>query len=116
MSSLTGESVPYPIKEGDEALSGSININGVLKIKTTKAFSDSTAYKILELIEDAGEKKAKAELFITKFSRIYTPIVVTFALVVAFLVPSIIYLYSKELTFNTWVYSCLLYTSDAADE
>lgn len=109
MSSLTGESVPYPIKEGDEALSGSININGVLKIKTTKAFSDSTAYKILELIEDAGEKKAKAELFITKFSRIYTPIVVAFALVVAFLVPSIIYLYSKELTFSTWVYRALTF-------
>ena len=89
MSSLTGESVPSDIGEGDEALSGSINLGGVIKIKITKEFENSTAAKILELVENASEKKAHAENFITKFARVYTPAVVGCALVIWLMLPFI---------------------------
>lgn len=72
-SALTGESVPKDVKAGDEIISGCININSVLKIKTTKVFGESTVSKILELVENSSSRKSKSENFISKFARIYTP-------------------------------------------
>ena len=86
-SALTGESVPKALKSGDNAISGCINTNGVLKIKVTKAFSESTVSKILQLVENAGSKKAKTENFITKFARYYTPAVVAGAIILAVIPP-----------------------------
>ena len=88
-SALTGEPVPRPVREGDTALSGCINAGGVLEIKTEKSFSDSTASRIIELVENAAERKAPSERFISRFARYYTPIVVGLALLV-FLIPSLI--------------------------
>ncbi len=88
-ASLTGESVPRKVKTGDEVISGCVNENSTLYVKTTKLYEDSTVYKILELVENAGAKKAKAEKFITKFAKYYTPIVV-FAALAIFLIPSFI--------------------------
>ena len=88
-SSLTGESVPRKLRMGDEVISGCVNQNATLYVKTTKEFDDSTVAKILELVENAGSKKAKAEKFVTKFARVYTPIVV-FAALAFFIIPSII--------------------------
>ena len=88
-SSLTGESVPRKLRTGDEVISGCVNQNATLYVKTTKEFDDSTVAKILELVENAGSKKAKAEKFVTKFARVYTPIVV-FAALAFFIIPSII--------------------------
>ena len=82
---LTGESLPKDVKKDSEIYSGSINLNGLLKVKTTKEFGESTVTKVLELIEDASERKSKSENFITKFARIYTPVVVYLALALAFL-------------------------------
>ena len=93
-SALTGESVPRRATVGDSILSGCINKTGILTIKVTKEFEESTASKILDLVENASNKKAKAENFITKFARYYTPIVVILALILAFLPPLLI----KELT------------------
>ena len=93
-SALTGESVPRRVTVGDSILSGCINKTGILTIKVTKEFEESTASKILDLVENASTKKAKAENFITKFARYYTPIVVILALILAFLPPLLI----KELT------------------
>ncbi|MEG0565205.1 MAG: heavy metal translocating P-type ATPase, partial [Hungatella sp.] len=84
---LTGESMPVEVDEQDDIISGSINLNGVLEVRVTKLFDDSTVAKILELVENASSRKAKAENFITKFARIYTPIVVLLALVLAVLPP-----------------------------
>lgn len=86
-SALTGESVPRELKIGDEAISGCINTNGVIKIKVTKLFGESTVSKILELVEHASSKKAKTEKFITKFARYYTPVVVFAAMALAVLPP-----------------------------
>ena len=88
-ASLTGESVPRKVKTGDEVISGCVNENSTLYVQTTKLYEDSTVYKILELVENAGAKKAKAEKFITKFAKYYTPIVV-FAAAAIFLIPSFI--------------------------
>lgn len=100
---LTGESVPRSIREGDEILSGCVNLSGVLRVKTSKAFGESTAAKILELVEHAAERKSRSESFITRFARIYTPIVVALALVVA-IIPGII---TGE--WATWIYRGLLF-------
>ena len=100
---LTGESVPRSIREGDEILSGCVNLSGVLKVKTTKAFGESTAAKILDLVENAAEKKSRSESFITRFARIYTPIVVVLAVLVA-LVPGFI---TGE--WSTWIYRGLMF-------
>lgn len=86
-SALTGESVPRKIAAGDEAVSGCINTNGLIKIQVTKEFGSSTVARILELVENAGSKKTKAENFITRFARYYTPAVVVAAVVLAFLPP-----------------------------
>lgn len=95
---LTGESMPMDVTEGDAIVSGSINLNGVLEVRTTKLFDDSTVAKILELVENASSRKAKAEGFITRFARVYTPIVVILAVILA-LVPSILFG-----GWSTWMY------------
>ena len=88
-SSLTGESIPKNVDENDEVLSGMINLGDVIEVKVTKAFEDSTASKILDLIENARESKSKTENFITKFSKIYTPTVIVIAILIAMSFPSI---------------------------
>ena len=100
---LTGESVPRSIHEGDEILSGCVNLSGVLRVRTTKAFGESTAAKILDLVENAASAKSKSESFITKFARIYTPIVVALAILIA-VVPGLI---TGE--WATWIYRGLMF-------
>ena len=100
---LTGESVPRSVKEGDEILSGCVNKSGVLRVKTTKAFGESTAAKILDLVENAAENKSRSESFITKFAKIYTPIVVGLAVAVA-VIPGIL---TGE--WASWIYRGLLF-------
>ena len=100
---LTGESVPRSISEGDEILSGCVNKTGVLRVRTTKAFGESTAAKILDLVENAAASKSRSESFITRFARIYTPIVVALAVLVG-VVPSLI---TGE--WATWIYRGLLF-------
>ncbi len=100
---LTGESVPRSIHAGDEILSGCVNLSGVLRVRTVKAFGESTASRILELVENAASKKSRSENFITRFARIYTPIVVALAVLVA-VVPSLI---TGE--WATWIYRGLLF-------
>ena len=80
---LTGESMPRSVQKGDEILSGCVNLTGLLKVCTTKEFAHSTVSKILDLVEDAAENKSRSEGFITRFARVYTPIVVALALLVA---------------------------------
>ena len=100
---LTGESVPRSVREGDEILSGCVNQSGVLKVKTTKAFGESTAAKILNLVENAAASKSRSEGFITRFARIYTPIVVALAVLVA-VVPALV---TGE--WSTWIYRGLMF-------
>ena len=100
---LTGESVPRNISPGDDILSGCVNLSGVLRVKVTKAFGESTASRILDLVENAAEKKSRSESFITRFARVYTPIVVALAVLVA-IVPSLI---TGE--WATWIYRGLLF-------
>jgi Cd2+/Zn2+-exporting ATPase len=100
---LTGESVPRSIVPGDDILSGCVNLSGVLRVKVTKAFGESTASKILDLVENAAEKKSRSESFITRFAKVYTPIVVALAVLVA-IVPSLI---TGE--WATWIYRGLLF-------
>ena len=100
---LTGESVPRSVHKDDEILSGCVNLSGVLRVRTTKAFGESTAAKILDLVENAAEHKSKSESFITKFARIYTPIVVGLAVLLA-IVPSLI---TGE--WATWIYRALMF-------
>ena len=100
---LTGESVPRSIGKDDEILSGCVNLSGVLRVRTTKVFGESTAAKILDLVENATEHKSKSESFITKFAKVYTPIVVGLAVLLA-LVPSLI---TGE--WATWIYRALMF-------
>ena len=100
---LTGESVPRTVREGDEILSGCVNLSGVLRVKTTRAFGDSTAAKILELVENAAARKSRSERFITRFARIYTPVVVALAVLVAIVPP----LFTGA--WATWIYRALLF-------
>ncbi len=100
---LTGESLPRNLVEGEEVLSGSINLNGVIKIEVTKEYGESTVSKILDLVENASSKKSKSENFITKFARYYTPIVVIIAVILAILPPLII----KDWAFSDWIYRAL---------
>ena len=108
-SALTGESVPRRVKEGDEVLSGCINTGSILKIRTTKEFSDSTATKILELIEDASSRKSKSENFITKFARVYTPVVVISALALALLPPLVRMIAGMQAGWGEWIYRTLTF-------
>lgn len=100
---LTGEWVPRDVIEGENVISGCININGVLKIKVTKEFENSSVSKILDLVENASNKKSKSENFITKFAKYYTPIVVIIAVILALVPPLII----KDQTFSEWIYRAL---------
>ena len=109
-SALTGESVPRDIAEGDEILSGCVNLNGVLKIRTTKAFGESTVSKILELTENASSRKSKSEKIISRFSRIYTPAVCAGAFLLAVAVPIIRLLFlSTEPMWHIWIYRALTF-------
>ncbi|MQS76297.1 heavy metal translocating P-type ATPase [Companilactobacillus halodurans] len=103
-SALTGESMPQNLKVGDKALSGSINQNGTLQIKVSKVYNDSTVAKILDLVENASNKKADTEKFITKFAKIYTPIVVFLALALA-VVPPLAFAGA----WSTWIYRALIF-------
>ena len=104
---LTGESVPRGISVGESLLSGCVNLTGVIKAKVTKPFGESTASKILELVENASESKSKSESFITRFAKVYTPIVVAAALLLAFLPP----IFSGDFagTFSKWLYRALTF-------
>ncbi len=104
---LTGESLPRAITVGDEVVSGCVNIQGVVRVRTTKDFGESTASKIIRLVQDAGEHKSKSEAFITRFARIYTPIVVLAAVLLAFLPPLLSGHFAD--TFATWLYRALMF-------
>ena len=112
---LTGESLPRDISVGDEVISGCVNLSGVLRVRVTKAFGESTVSKIIRLVEDAGEHKSQSEAFITRFARIYTPVVVFAALALAILPPCISFIiyhlsFSEALsTFPTWLYRALMF-------
>ena len=110
ISALTGESLPINVTVGDEIASGSINMTGVLKIQTTKEFSDSTVSKILELVENASSHKSKSEKFISKFARIYTPVVCCSALILATLPPIIrIIFMGIQADWAIWIYRALTF-------
>ena len=107
---LTGESLPRSVREGDSVLSGCINKTGLLSIRTTKEFGESTASRILELVEDASSRKSKAENFIARFARVYTPIVVGLAIALAFLPPLVrMAALGMEPAWGMWVYRALTF-------
>ncbi|MCR5077610.1 MAG: heavy metal translocating P-type ATPase [Prevotella sp.] len=102
---LTGESLPRDVAPGDEVISGCVNLSGVLKVRVAKAFGESTASRIIQLVENAGQNKSKSESFIRRFARVYTPIVVIAALVLAFVPP--LFQADYGLSFSTWLYRAL---------
>ena len=104
---LTGESMPRDVRKGDLVVSGCVNMSGVLTVKVQKTFGESTASKIISMVENASEKKSKSEAFITRFARVYTPIVVIVALVLAFVPPMFCASYVEALT--TWLYRALTF-------
>lgn len=108
-SALTGESLPRNVHEGDEVVSGCINMSGVLRIKTTKEFGESTVSKILELVENASSRKSKSENFISKFARVYTPVVVLCAAALAVLPPVIMMMLGNSAHLGTWIYRALTF-------
>ena len=108
-SALTGESVPREVKPGDEIISGCINNSGVLRIKTSKEFSESTVSKILDLVENASSKKSKSENFISKFAKVYTPAVCYSALALAVVPPVISYFITGSANITTWIYRALTF-------
>lgn len=109
-SALTGESLPREVESGDEVISGCININGLLKIRTTKEFGESTVSKILDLVENASSRKSKAEDFISKFARVYTPAVVAAAIALA-LVPPLVRMgfMGVPADWDVWIYRALTF-------
>ena len=108
-SALTGESLPRDAKEGDEVISGCINMTGVLRIRTTKEFGESTVSKILELVEDSSSHKSKSEAFISKFARVYTPAVCYSALALAILPPVVRLLTGNSAQWGEWIYRALTF-------
>ena len=109
-SALTGESLPQEIHEGEEIISGSINMTGVLKVRTTKEFDESTVSKILELVEDSASHKSRSEDFITRFARIYTPAVCIAALALALLPPLVRMVFmGSEPMWSQWIYRSLIF-------
>ena len=109
---LTGESMPREAAVGDEVISGCVNLSGVIRVRTTKTFGESTVSKIINLVENAGEHKSKSEAFITRFARIYTPIVVLAAVALAFLPPLLLAATQHaqfSTTFPTWLYRALMF-------
>ena len=105
---LTGESLPREVAEGDEIMSGCINITGVLRVRTTKCFGESTVSKIIQLVETADENKSRSESFITRFARVYTPIVVCAALLLAF-IPPLFAEVGFAASFATWLHRALIF-------
>ena len=112
-SALTGESLPREVNSGDEVISGSINLSGILKVRTTKEFGDSTVSKILELVEESAARKSKSENFIARFARIYTPAVCYGALALALLPPAFLIIFNGApldfFTFETWIHRALVF-------
>ena len=108
-SALTGESVPRSVKEGDEIISGCINLSGLLKIQTTKEFGESTVSKILDLVENSSMKKSKSENFISKFAKYYTPAVCCSALALAVLPPIVLMIMGRPAGFTTWIIRALTF-------
>jgi len=108
-SALTGESVPRNVEEGDEIISGCINLTGVLEIRTTKPFGESTVSKIMALVEESSSRKSKSEAFITKFARIYTPFVCYAALALAILPPVYLLLTGSAPLWSQWIYRALTF-------
>lgn len=108
-SALTGESIPRDVTVQDEVISGCINMQGVLRIQTTKEFGDSTVSKILDLVENASSRKSKSENFITKFARVYTPVVCYSALALALIPPIILSLIGQDPLWSTWIYRALTF-------
>ena len=112
-SALTGESLPREVKSGDEVISGSINLSGILKVQTTKEFGDSTVSKILELVEESASRKSKSENFIARFARVYTPAVCYGALALALLPPVFLIIFNGApldfASFETWIHRALVF-------
>ena len=108
-SALTGESMPRDVKESDEIISGCIDMSGVLKIRTTKVFGESTVSKILDLVENASSRKSRSEAFISRFARIYTPAVCAGALVLAIAVPLVRLLLGMDGQWTDWIYRALTF-------
>ncbi len=108
-AALTGESAPRDCKVGDEIISGCINMSGLLKIKTTKEFGESTVSKILDLVENSSSKKSRSENFISKFAKYYTPIVCYSALALAIVPPVILLILGKNTMYATWLYRALTF-------
>ena len=108
-AALTGESLPRDVQTGDEVISGCVNITGLLKVRTTKEFGESTVSKILDLVENSSMKKARAENFITRFARVYTPAVCYGALALAFLPPIVLLLMGQPARFGDWIYRALTF-------
>lgn len=108
-SALTGESIPREVRAGDEVISGCININGLIKIRTTKEFGESTVSKILDLVENASSRKSRSENFITKFARVYTPAVVLCAIILAVLPPLFFIVSGAAPMWGTWIYRALTF-------
>ena len=108
-AALTGESLPRDVRSGDEVISGCVNMTGLLKVRTTKEFGESTVSKILDLVENSSMKKARAENFITRFARVYTPAVCYSALALAFLPPVVLLLMGQPARFGDWIYRALTF-------
>ena len=109
-SALTGESLPRDVKPGDEVLSGCINMTGVLKVKTTKEFGESTVSKILELVENSSSRKSKSEKFISKFAKVYTPAVCYSALALAIIPPLVqMFIFGQSAQWSVWIYRALTF-------
>ena len=108
-AALTGESLPRDVRSGDEVISGCVNMTGLLKVRTTKEFGESTVSKILDLVENSSMKKARAENFITRFARVYTPAVCYGALALAFVPPIVLLLMGQPARFGDWVYRALTF-------
>ena len=108
-SALTGESVPRDAREGDEVISGCINMSGLIKVKTTKEFGESTVSKILDLVENSSSKKSRSENFISKFAKYYTPAVCYGALALAFIPPIVLLIMGKPAMWGDWIYRALTF-------
>ena len=108
-AALTGESLPRDVQSGDEVISGCVNMTGLLKVRTTKEFGESTVSKILDLVENSSMKKARAENFITRFARVYTPAVCYGALALAFIPPIVLLLMGQPARFGDWIYRALTF-------
>ena len=108
-SALTGESLPRDVKEGDEIISGCINMNGVLKVRTTKEFGDSTVSKILDLVENASSRKSRSEAFISRFAKVYTPAVCIAALALGILIPVGRLVLGMDAQWVSWIYRALTF-------